>query len=72
VHGWGKALLASWCTLSAVFKNKNCGSVSRGWNTVKLQVKSQTFICVTTNACKAGAVQGAARPQNQEGDMKEY
>ena len=39
---------------------------------MKLQVKSQIFSCVTTNACKAGAVQGTARPQNQEGDIKEY
>lgn len=39
---------------------------------MKLQVKSQIFSCVTTNACKAGAAQGTARPQHQEGDIKQY
>lgn len=39
---------------------------------MKLQVKSQLFSHVKANACKAGAVQGTARPQNQEGDIKEY
>lgn len=39
---------------------------------MKLQVKSQLFSCDTTNACKAGAVERAARPQDQEGDIKVY
>lgn len=39
---------------------------------MNLPVKSQAVSCVTSNARKAGAVQGTVRPQNREDVIKGY